>query len=788
MRCWWQIVYSVWGSCVGLSPVLKQEIVVQVVKFAVKMFELPATGVDDDVDKAIENILTQVNNVLSALLHNNATATTFFNLFALLSPHLLLPTPLHRQRCLASLHHLLSVLHTHPHAEMVWAGVRQSGTDVGKVLSKLMPRCCDVVVGVRQTAMAVIGLLVTGMRMKGEDDGVSITSKVEELKHILESNDLNVHLGVVNDLATIVAQRVDSVVFHSLLISLVDGLTDSVDQSASGTCVIINGLIQNRGQEIQEDVPTLIGLLLTALKAIKFEMPMNGTVAIIRTIARYHFEQVVDVLLAVPLPLNNEVIKVVQKLSRDETLNTKLLQRLMSLMITENRATNTMSGDASTKTVHTPAMAATAVIGEILQIDEMSTQTDEMYSEILAAILLRIGAAATDRNASAQSGAVDTFRKFIERFHHEKDEEKTTEHPSLVKQMDENGSWQTLKSPDYSQMIPLFVSHFSRTHSDRMVAVFTTFLPYASTGNEGQRIMTCALFAELVMYCQDVQLQHKLVQSLIARMGDRCEAVRVMGLKGLGNLSVVLQKSGEFGSQTLSMLLSCLDDSVDSVCLQSLLSLKKVLPCLSDDVVAPALISICIKLRTVFERQNNDLRRESLGMFESISHFGKGRGAGMIAEQVQGNLISFVLHVNDENAGVRLQARRTLTALIPLLESEPLTTVVTGAVSTDENVVIYGTFDFESFADSIAAVLVEHFSEQLPLHFSAIQLFFSSPWSVIRANAAVLAGFLVSHAKKRRINHQNFDTVCAALTDMLRESSAIVRRSAAFALSSVHFD
>ena len=47
------------------------------------------------------------------------------------------------------------------------------------------------------------------------------------------------------------------------------------------------------------------------------------------------------------------------------------------------------------------------MLGEMLQVDDAMQIMDEFYQDILAVIMLRIGAAATDKNAAAQKYVED---------------------------------------------------------------------------------------------------------------------------------------------------------------------------------------------------------------------------------------------------------------------------------------------------------------------------------------------------------------------------------------------
>lgn len=115
-----------------------------------------------------------------------------------------------------------------------------------------------------------------------------------------------------------------------------EGLQDSQLSSSSGTCVMLNGLVKARGEELAEKVPELVAGLLKAMDSIKEEKTMNGTLHTLRSLATHHCLGVLEQLLVTPLAHatshRETVVKSLQVLAKDQALVTLIIDHLTDII------------------------------------------------------------------------------------------------------------------------------------------------------------------------------------------------------------------------------------------------------------------------------------------------------------------------------------------------------------------------------------------------------------------------------------------------------------------------
>lgn len=83
----------------------------------------------------------------------------------------------------------------------------------------------------------------------------SVLRPLNALREQIASTEMNDQYKVMQELAGILAHMVAPEELPLLLKSILAGLTDSQLPSALGTCVVLNGLIKNRGEELKDRVP-----------------------------------------------------------------------------------------------------------------------------------------------------------------------------------------------------------------------------------------------------------------------------------------------------------------------------------------------------------------------------------------------------------------------------------------------------------------------------------------------------------------------------------------------------
>jgi len=126
------------------------------------------------------------------------------------------------------------------------------------------------------------------------------------------TTDLNEQFAIVHEMSALLADTVPIIELAALMTGLVRGLTDSQASSARGTCVLLYGLVSQRGKELTSDVQKLVQEMCTQMGGITNESTLNGTLHALRQLAATHLTIVMDQLLAMPLPHPAYLIKAFQ--------------------------------------------------------------------------------------------------------------------------------------------------------------------------------------------------------------------------------------------------------------------------------------------------------------------------------------------------------------------------------------------------------------------------------------------------------------------------------------------
>ena len=72
-------------------------------------------------------------------------------------------------------------------------------------------------------------------------------------------------------MAKVLAKKIDSDDVLPLLYPLLDGLLDNEASSASGACVVMNGLFRLRGDELEDEVPEFLDALQEKMVVIEHD-------------------------------------------------------------------------------------------------------------------------------------------------------------------------------------------------------------------------------------------------------------------------------------------------------------------------------------------------------------------------------------------------------------------------------------------------------------------------------------------------------------------------------------
>eukprot|EP00026_Physarum_polycephalum_P000352 Phypoly_transcript_00352.p1 GENE.Phypoly_transcript_00352~~Phypoly_transcript_00352.p1 ORF type:complete len:1660 (+),score=332.46 Phypoly_transcript_00352:97-5076(+) len=777
-----------------LEPPAPLELESSIVTSALNFFNMP---VDGENDSGLRSLWDALNDMLSAILFNQTTVATLNRLVKHLETYLRSKEVHHRERAAGSLLHIVKKFFeytkTKEKSDKEFSGV-------GHAVGILIPRCTDPQETIRRTSMETVQLsLYIDFMLKSNEKTPAppeTLRAISGLRERISTKEINEQFAVVHELSRILSATVSADELPTLLQTTMIGLNDSQQTSTNGTCVVLNGLIKQRGEELAPHVATVVTGLVTAMEGITSEATMNGSLHALRNLALHHLLLVVDHLLVYPMPHTTHVIKSFQVVAKDKNLILPLVNHLTDIINNKLPYDEKVDKNKKTRTPELPPMAATCALGEIMQTEELEEVITAHYPQFLGSLLLRFGTAnqnqpKTVENApsspppEAKSKAskvkvttttiipsqqiVQAFKNFLECG---KDEQ-------VSKAMDDI-TWQQLEKDDFPAAISTIAEAVCKAHSEQMRGIFEFMLPYLRGNYTPQRIVTASVFAAFVNNCKDDrELLQKLVNSLLSSIVD--PNVKLVTLRGLSNVVANgAEQANRYAPTIIDALVSSIDDQDEVIAMESMLGLSKVFGVVDESRVAPILVNICHRIRPAFEKANDDIRAASFTLFGSLWRFGRETAADAFYEQIHANLPSMILHVNDDSTKVQNACKKSLRQLSPLFRSEEVATFF-----NRKQFDVDRSLNYDDFLNELSKLMITFYLDRVNYYAMTSLEFFKSNWNSIKENAANFTGVLLGNLpieKRTKIN-LNPAIVSRALIGLLMEKAPSVRKRTAEALS-----
>lgn len=184
----------------------------------------------------------------------------------------------------------------------------------------------------------------------------------------------------------------------------------------------------------------MLSLLIEEMKKITVEQTLNATLHAVRNLAHHHRLQVMNELLAVPVPHPSQVVKSFQVIAKDSSLVMDLVNHLLQLLNYGLLYDEKGQGKDKKYTPKPLVLSATAALGEIMQTDEMSTVVSEHYALIFGSLLLRIGT--SNGQPEALKTISGTMKSFLE----------CAKEEALQELAKEKNCWSRLDGPKYTDV------------------------------------------------------------------------------------------------------------------------------------------------------------------------------------------------------------------------------------------------------------------------------------------------------------------------------------------------
>jgi len=649
-------------------------------------------------------------------------------------------------------------------------------SNIGFYLAMIIPRCTDPSgEELRQRAIETIGLLLyvdhvlrSGEKVEGDDEDApprynftppEILRPINALRDRIKHNDINKQYGVVQELSSIISEMISPDELLIFLKRIMTSLLDVELFGACGACVMLNGTIKQRGEELQSKVSEVVHDLIQAMQKIKSDQTMNATLHAVRNLGLHHRIIVIDTLLDTPVPHSVEVIKSFQVIAKDDALVGDLVDHLTNLV--NNQLLMEEKGKGKFVPRKIP-MSATCAIGEILETKELQKIVQERYAVFAATVLLRFGT--TNGMAEASKQTVETFKKWM----------SCAKEDDMKNMMEMEDRWKRLEAPEYVRVITDITAELAKSHPVEKENMYKFLLPYMKGNYPGQRVVASTVIAELVNHTKDSMLLQMLLNCLMMNLNDAL--IRLPCLIGLGNIaSAGKEEVDRYATTVLGALLATVDGEDQVLAMESMNGLSKIFEVVDESQVAPSLINLCLRIKPAFEKENDEMRASAFVLFGTMSRFGTHMMAkDVFLEQIHTSFPAVLMHLNDINPKVSEACKRALRRFAPLLRDAAVEKYLTSDVTEEGS-----SFEYDEFLDQIARLVIAAFPDRINFYVMTTIDYFKSNWTNLRGNATTLVGYVLHHLPMDRRKFLNVPMITQHLITLLNEKDFDVRRRCA---------
>uniref|UniRef100_A0AAY5EGS2 Maestro heat-like repeat family member 1 n=1 Tax=Electrophorus electricus TaxID=8005 RepID=A0AAY5EGS2_ELEEL len=284
----------------------------------------------------------------------------------------------------------------------------------------------------------------------------------------------------------------------------------------------------------------------------------------------------------------------------------------------------------------------------------------------------------------------------------------------------------------------LYIRAMAKHAGPRLPAILESLCPSFNNIYECQRITVTAFCSELLNHhvVTELMMIDMLMNSMMERISDPCSTVRMLAVRGLGNVAVGSpEKVNKYAKELLAAMSSGMEEKDDPgklITLEAMSGLSKVLLYLDQQNMHLLVVYIFMKIKPFLENENDKLRCASIMLLGNLSRFGSGEA--VFKDQIHNVLVSLLMHLNDPNAQVVKACKYTMRVCAPVVGSEQITAMFHNHLH-EEKGLHYG-----EFINDLIKYIIQDFPGMLNFYHVTVVQFFKSNWSEIRASAAMFIG------------------------------------------------
>uniref|UniRef100_A0A8C4UPN4 Maestro heat like repeat family member 1 n=1 Tax=Falco tinnunculus TaxID=100819 RepID=A0A8C4UPN4_FALTI len=707
-------------------------------------------------DMLYGDTISALKDLLKSLLQRNLTPHGLQDMFAHLGPWIKSNKEHERQRAVevsaALLDFYLSKLNVNTVIPFY---------NLSVLIALFSPRCSDSLASVRQHAVdCVYSLLYIQLCYEGfaRDHRDEMVEGLKALKKGLEEPDFTVLFHTCNNIAMVIGKRIPPDQLMSLLLAMFEGLADPDKNCSRAATVMINSLLKERGGVLQEKVPDIMSIIHSKLEEVDEEHIRKAAQQTVYILASQHKSVVVSSLLGSSLPFDSHTCTMWRSLATEPTLTSQILEQLLEKVnrdVPYKESKCFLLGSGSERIATPLPLAATCALYEIMSAPESGAAVLGLYPPLFVTLLLRVSCTvgvqlpknlqSRERRSSSHgpaprslhpcSCAVETLKVMLARGGSEE----------VARAVGNAGGWELMASPErHHDGIAVLARAMARHAGPRLPLIVKNLIPTLSSVFDSQRITTTAFFAELLNsnVVNDLILLETMMDNMTGRQKDSCMLVRMLALRGLGNIaSGSPDKVRKHGATLLASMVNGMDDKDDPhnlVALEAMSSLSKLLDHVEERDIQSMLLHIAIRIRPFFDSEQPDLRQSSIVLFGNLTKFSEDN-CEVFFEQILNGLVTLLLHLQDPKPEVVKACKFALRMCGPNMGCEGLCDMFLNHLREDRSL------HYGEFMNNVCKHLMQTYPEMLNRLIVTNLFYFKSNWVDIRAAAPMFIGFLVLH-------------------------------------------
>uniref|UniRef100_A0A8C3CQV6 Maestro heat like repeat family member 1 n=1 Tax=Cairina moschata TaxID=8855 RepID=A0A8C3CQV6_CAIMO len=630
--------------------------------------------------------------------------------------------------------------------------------NLGVLIALFSPRCSDSLASVRQHAVdCVYCLLYIQLCYEGfaRDHTDEMVEGLKALKKGLEEPDFTVLFHTCHNIAMVVGKRVPPDQLMSLLLAMFEGLADPDKNCSRAATVMINSLLKERGSVLQEKVPDIMSIIHSKLQEVDEEHIRKAAQQTVYILASQHKSVVVSSLLGSALPFDSHTCAMWRSLAAEPTLTSQILEQLLEKVnrdVPYKESKCFLLGSGSERIATPLPLAATCALYEIMSAPESGAAVLGLYAPLFVTLLLRVSCTVgvqlpkSLQSRERRSSSLSPAPRSLHPCRYGAEGGSATRHVEL-------GALVAGSTPAAARRAP---SAMARHAGPRLPLIVKNLVPTLSSVFDSQRITTTAFFAELLNsnVVNDLMLLETVMDNMTGRQKDPCLLVRMLALRGLGNISSGSpEKVRKHGAKLLASMVNGMDDKDDPhnlVALEAMSSLSKLLDHLEERDIQSMLLHIAIRIRPFFDSEQPDLRQSSIVLFGNLTKFSE-EDCEAFFEQILNGLVTLLLHLQDPKPEVVKACKFALRMCGPNMGCEGLCDMFLNHLREDRSL------HYGEFMNNVCKHLMQSYPEMLNRLISTNLFYFKSNWVDIRAAAPMFIGFLVLHVDEDHCQQVDLD-------------------------------